>query len=52
MPRPSEAEDLRVTKTVAILREEVARSNDLGAEGNEGEFTRIGGEGVALLRRG
>ena len=52
MLRSSGAEDLRITKAVSILREEVARSDDLDAEGYEREFARIGCEGIALLRRG
>jgi len=49
--RSSEGEDVRIAKAVPVLREEVARSEDLDAESDEGEFARIGCEGVALLGR-
>jgi len=50
MSGSNEAEDVRIAKAISVLREEVTRSENLNAEGNEGEFARIRCEGVALLR--
>jgi len=54
MARSNGVEDVRIAKAVSVLGEKVARSENLNTEGNEGEFTRIRREGVALLggRRG
>jgi len=46
MSRSSEAEDVRIAKAVSVLREEIARSKDLDAEGDEGEFPRVGRKGI------
>ena len=50
MSRSNETEDVRIAKAVTVLCEKVTRSENLNAEGNEGEFARIRCEGVALLR--
>jgi hypothetical protein len=47
--RSSEVGDVRIAKAVPILRQEVTRSKDLDAEGNEGEFARSGFEAVVLF---
>lgn len=49
MSRSNGVEDVRIAKAVSVLGEKVARPENLNSEGNEGEFTRIRCEGVALL---